>query len=237
MVNEQAYQRVQTGDMSDYHFLTACTIAFNEKHDCAIIALCIITGESYPKIHEMLRVAGRRRRCGTYNVQTQAVLSQLGYRITDVTRQYTERSVRAIGPTLPKDKKFMILVSKHISAVVNGRVIDWAEDRGLFVQTVWQITELHEPEPDIIIPRAVPKGRYRARFPAAEVVRQAGLNVLNSFLADEKRNQAPRNRRWWLKLRAHAMADLDRMGIKRTTASIELGKWQVSIGYDMTDLR
>jgi hypothetical protein len=44
---------------------------------------------------------------------------------------------------------------------------------------------------------------------------------------------APNSRRFWLSLRAEIMELCEGHGIKKTTCSVELGKWQTEIGYDM----
>jgi hypothetical protein len=47
----------------------------------------------------------------------------------------------------------------------------------------------------------------------------------------------PSTRKFWLAFRAEVYAELERQGIKRTTASIILGQWQKEIGYDMRFLK
>lgn len=217
-----------------YKELKGVSELFNERNDCTVIATCVVTNSPYPMIHEMFRKRGRRRRCGCMRDNVFSVLTEMGYRIKEVTISYPGRTVRAVVPQLPKDGRFLIGSSRHITGVVNGKAECWAHEGGLFVQGVWQVLDTHEPDPDIVIRADLAKGRWSGAVQAQAAIRAFADRQLAARL--QPAESPPFRKKWWLGLRASVMAECERHGIKRTTASIELGKWQAELGYSMTRL-
>lgn len=223
----------------DYAFLRAVSNTMGEKNDCTVVCVAAVTATPYTIVHSMMKKMGRRDRCSTGNHITKAVIGQLGFRLFDVSRSFNGRTIRAVAPSLHHEKRYIIWSSRHVSAVIGGKVEDWADERGLFVQAITQVLEMHEPDPDIQIAAPPPMGRWHAvahGAKAREMVRDEAEYHLKHRLREMGLSTAPRSRRWWLGLRAKIMTTLEMYEIKRTTASVELGLWQVEIGYDMKTL-
>ena len=220
-----------------YEDLLVFSKAYNERNDCAVIATTVVTGHTYSKIHEMFRQNGRRNRCGAYNTILFKVLANLGYRIHDVTLSYPGRTIRSVVPQLPKLGRYIVHSSAHVSGIVDGVVHDHAHDRGFFVHNVWQIIGLADPVPDPVVAVESQRERWAGVVTAQAAIRALAAKEYKAALLRDGQPYAPFVKKWWLALRARVMAEAERHGLKRTTASIELGKWQNEIGYDMRTLR
>jgi hypothetical protein len=220
-----------------YEDLYRVSQAYNESSDCTVIATCVVTNSAYPKVHEMFRQSGRRRRCGSFNVVMFKILADLGYKVHDVSLSYPARTVRSIVPQLPKIGRYIVQASGHVTGVVDGVAHDHAHDQGLFVEAVWQVIGLTDPIPDPVKAVESARGRWAGAVTAQAAIRALAAREYKATLQREQQPYAPFVKRWWLALRARVMAEAERQGLKRTTASIELGKWQNEIGYDMRTLR
>lgn len=231
----KSHDRPRT-DRYTYAEISAAANAFNETNDCAVRAVCIATNNAYPKIHEMFKKMKRRNRCGTPNVTTYAVIKQLGYKLWNVSRSYSAKTVRSLGPTLPKGQIFLVETCDHMLAVVDSKVEDYSFERAFVVHRIWQVLHETEQEPDIIVPRPIHTQRWAGPSKVSTAIRNLAEQELALTLANEHRQQAPFSKRWWLTLRARVHAAGERHGLKLTTMSVELGKWQTELGYDMKRL-
>lgn len=209
----------------DYAFLRSCSTAMNEKRDCAVIALAVVTGRTYTDMHERLRKAGRRTRCGTpWGVQRK-VLDELGLTAHDITGYYDGSSIRSIAPQLPQQGKFLVRTHKHIAAVREGVVEDWSEMRKLYVQGIYKILEADEPYP-------LPEKRRRNIVINYEKATKA-VHIIADLLFDEELEPATTSRKWWSTFRAKVSAECQANGINKTTAAVQTGKWMADNGYHM----
>lgn len=230
---------VRPKPLFDFRYLEAACAAMKERNDCAVKAVCVVTDEPYPKIHEMFRQMGRRKRCGTHDHITRAVLAKCGYKLQDVTISFPQRTIRSVGPTLSINDKFLLSCSKHVAGAVGGVVYDWSEQRGLYVQHVYKLVRREDEMPQIQIPPTDHQaGRWRGGRPASAIIWDLAEKELEDTLRETGflNPVAPRSRRFWLALRARVMAKAEAQNIKRTTSSIELGKWQREKGYPMEDM-
>lgn len=218
---------------AEYIALNAASRAYNERRDCAVIAIAVVTDTPYPKVHELCKKHGRRNRCGTHWHIIDKVLADLGYRTVEVSLSYGARSVRALGPQLPADGKFLINVHRHVCAVRNSKVEDWSIDRGLQPKNIYRVFASHESDPALVIPQVAPKGRWKGGVSVIQLIRAYVEREFNETLARERATVAPNSKRWWLALRARAYAKLLPHGVNKTTAAIQMGKWQAEQGYDM----
>lgn len=234
---------VQLTPAFDFEFLQAAAVAFNERNDCSVKAVCLVTDRPYPEIHEMFRKLGRRKRCGTPWHITTGVLVNCGYRLQDVTVSFPLRTIRAVGPSLDRANKYFVRASKHVAAAVGGRVYDWSEDRGLYVKQVFRLVGQADEDPVISFPNTDRQaGRWSSGVSASGLIWAMAEKELEHTLremdgealhSNDNDLKPPPTRRFWLALRARVMARAESYHIKRTTASVELGKWQESKGYPM----
>jgi hypothetical protein len=232
--------------------LRAAGDAMNERHDCSIIATSVVTGYAYPRIHEMYRILGRRRRCATPWVYTIGVLAQLGLKLNDLSKFYDGASIRSIVPQLPEQGNFFVSSRKHVSAVRNGVCYDWADERKLYVKGIYQIVNLDEPlDPN---PPARPKRKVfidysqptKAVWAIADILFESEKQPDPSIHSDPHSSKltvhpglplhAGPSRRYWSTFRAKVIAECVNNGINKTTAAVQVGKWMVAQGLYLSHM-
>lgn len=214
-----------------YAELRAVADAMDEKRDCAVIATCVVTGYAYPKIHEMYRLFGRRARCGTPWAYTLGVFLKLGLRLHNISKFYDGASIRSIVPQLPSKGAFLVGSRKHVSGVRDGVCEDWADDRKLYVQGIFQVVDGDSP-PDFS-PPAKAKRKIIIDF---EQPTKAVHIIADIFMRDEEAAHAVpaiATRRYWSTFRAKVVAECVGNGINKTTASVQVGKWMYNNGLIM----
>jgi hypothetical protein len=205
-----------------------------EKRDCAIIATSVVTGYSYPRLHEMYRLLGRRARCATPWAYTLGVFAQLGLRLNDLTNFYDGASIRSIVPQLPEQGKFFVRSRKHVSAVRNGTCFDWADDRKLYVQGIYEIVDA-DSAPNLSPPPARKRKVYIDYSQPTKAVHAIADILMDEIISDLASPQPPAlpTRRYWSTFRAKVVAECVANGIHKTTASVQVGKWMAEQGLHM----
>ncbi len=209
----------------DFAYLRAVGDAMNETRDCAIIATTVVTGEGYPKIHELYKKLGRRNRCGTQFPLIHTVFDMLGFKLHPITNYYDGASVRSIAPQLPSKGKFLVRTRKHVAAIIDGAVVDWSEQRKLYVKEIYQVTDKDEPMP-------MPTKRTRKVIIDYEKPTKAVWTVADILMEDELLPETY-TRKWWSTFRAKVVAECQANGINKTTASVQVGKWMADNGFRM----
>lgn len=192
-----------------------------EKRDCAIIATSVVTGYAYPKIHEMYRLLGRRARCATPWVYVLGVFAQLGLKLNDISKFYDGASIRSIAPQLPSTGSFLVESRKHVSAVKDGKCEDWADDRKLYVQGIYEIVDADAP-PNFS-PPAPPKRKVFIDYSQPTKAVHAIAEILMD--AEPPLVQTSPTRRSISTFRAKVVAECVNNGINKTTAQVQVGKW------------
>lgn len=142
-----------------------------ENNDCAVKALAVATGFSYDDCWAFWALHGRKPRRGTYTYRTldrgAKDFPELGFRSVrvggvrekrdvrwnDATRRYEDCSAKPDGWTdhgttlrtfcreHPKGR-FLVTVSQHALAVVDGVVYDYCARDLRRIRDVWQIERL-----------------------------------------------------------------------------------------------
>jgi hypothetical protein len=213
----------------DYTDLRAVGDAMNERHDCAIIATSVVTGYPYPRVHEMYRLLGRRKRCATNWVYIVGVFAQLGLKLNDISKFYEGASIRSIVPQLPSKGKFLIRSRKHVSAVRDGVAHDWAEQRKMYVKGLYQVVDLDEPM------ATYAPVRKRKVFIDYSQPTKAVWAIADALYEEEDAREgkplhAGPSRQYWSTFRAKVVAECVLNGINKTTAAVQVGKWMVGQG-------
>lgn len=116
--------------------------SMNENRDCAVRAVAIVSGVDYRAAHAALKAEGRKDRCGTYPVQYCAALTKMGFEARKI--EFRGATVRTIGSQLRRGK-FLVRVSRHVLAVVDGKVMDWTEGRLHRVKDVYEVVPAGSP--------------------------------------------------------------------------------------------
>ena len=213
--------------MSVFASLRSYGDSVGEKGDCAVIALAVVTRRNYSEIHELLKKAGRRNRCGTPVPMQKKVLAQLGFALHDITRHYDGASVRSITPLLPDKGAFLIFTHKHVLAVYDGVCHDWTHESKRYVQTIYKVTDADEP---------IPMPERRSRNVVINYLQPTKAVWTIADLLFEDANVTPAqlgSRKWWSTFRARISAECQANGINKTTAAVQTGKWMADNGYHM----
>lgn len=122
----------------------------NEKNDCAVIALSLVTEQSYEKIHSLLSEIGRKNNKPTKLYKTLHILKKFNeYRkifLVEKRKQYPPRyknksiTIKSIEeyPHLWQGT-YLIVLSEHIFAVRNGKVLDWTRGLSKRINSIYKI--------------------------------------------------------------------------------------------------
>jgi len=111
--------------------------ANNEKLDCAVKAVSIVTGVHYDDVHTMMQNRGRRHGGRTKHHITADVLKCLGAVMETV--EVKSKTVKR----LPRELKigtYLVWTHGHILAVKDGTVMDWTAGRRHRIKKVMRIT-------------------------------------------------------------------------------------------------
>lgn len=216
----------------NYQFLRECGDEMGEKRDCAVIALSVVTDRPYSEIHYELKKLGRRARCGTPVPMIFALLRNYNLKGEDITGFYEGSSVRSIGPRLPSEGKFLVFSHKHVSAVRDGVIEDWAVDRKKYTETIHRI--VHKDD-DFVLPQK-PKRKVVVNYEQPTKAVHAICEILFEEIQDDPHTALPtgaaaNNRRWWSAFRAKVAAECEANGINKTTAAVQTTKWMADAGF------
>lgn len=113
--------------MSPFLDLLPIRVALNERNDCAVASVAIASGIPYEKVREAYRKAGRRARCGAWTYTTEKALKLLGVQVKQATEKYLRKggkTLRTLERVLDPNKRYLIRVSGHMVAGINGRIED-----------------------------------------------------------------------------------------------------------------
>lgn len=111
----------------------------SETNDCSVKAVSIACDVPYHVAHKALALQGRNNRRGAYEWQIHRALQSLGFDIRIVNA--TAASCATIARDVKVQKGFFIAyVSRHILAIVDGKVEDWtATNCRRRIQSVYRV--------------------------------------------------------------------------------------------------
>ncbi len=117
---------------------------FQERQDCAVIAVALTCQTTYETAWKTLAKFGRVSGKGTiFHLMTAPAVTALGFKLSYMENRqksgsrYTPRSV---GKAFPKGY-FLCRVKGHIFAVVDGKVLDHSEGRCRRIKEIYQVTK------------------------------------------------------------------------------------------------
>jgi len=112
-----------------------------ENNDCGVRALALVCNIPYKTARETLSAHGRKHGAGVFTFQLakalvehsnpkplQTVLKPKGGRYTPKT----------IGKAYPKGR-FLLYSRGHVMAMVDGEILDWAQDRRLRIVAIQEV--------------------------------------------------------------------------------------------------
>ena len=111
---------------------------YNDTNNCSVVAVAISTGVAYGAAFKALEKRGRRRGQGVSNFNILKAIVDLGFMPDRVEGAF--KTVRTITDRLPSEGKYIVLVSGHILAVRDGKVLDWTEGRRHRIEQVYKVT-------------------------------------------------------------------------------------------------
>lgn len=138
-----------------YKDVCKSTAKADEKNDCTIIAISIVTGKPYEECRTALMNHGKRRRQGCRISIQKKALKELGFSFKTIPskfflNQYSElykRCIKNITTHQPdrfphvfcNGRIYLLFSPQHVSAMVDGKVHDWARGRRKKVTTILEI--------------------------------------------------------------------------------------------------
>lgn len=117
---------------------------FSEANDCSVIATSIAARVPYNEAHAALRAQGRPNRRGSTVSQLLRALESLGCSLEEIDNPRQPNGSRYTMKTvgrLARRGYYIVLVRRHVAAVVNGDVEDWSTDHKHRVLKVWKVTK------------------------------------------------------------------------------------------------
>ena len=121
-----------------YAAMSVTSAMRGERNDCAVIALALATGVGYAEAHAALAAQGRRNGQGTYQGQQFRALAALGFKAERVELSVKTTKAIAKGAAVPAGALW-VYTRRHVSAVINGVVEDWAASRSKRITEAYSI--------------------------------------------------------------------------------------------------
>ena len=125
--------------------------AHGEHNDCTVKALTAATGLSYAECHAALAKAGRPHRKGcVFMVAGKAAAASLGWNMEMLSNSNfrAKTMITAERDALFQRGRWVIQVSRHVAALIDGKVIDWSEGSRRRIQCAYRFT----PIPGFVAP-------------------------------------------------------------------------------------
>lgn len=137
----------------------------NETNDCTVKALTAATGLDYDTCHAALAKFGRKPRKGcVFHMVGKRAAQYLGWKMETVSKHELRAKTITTAERDPvlRNGRWVLQVSRHVAACVDGKVIDWTQGRRHRLQCAYRFTKMEgTPECDIVKP-AAPKTRRKA---------------------------------------------------------------------------
>ena len=112
-----------------------------DMNACAVRALTIVLDLPYNEVFDLLQAAGRKYQSGTSTTIIEQVILNQGKRIIkkfptqENGSKYTPKTIHNITYR----GTYLAFTSGHVLAIINGKVIDWTENRKHHIKSVWKI--------------------------------------------------------------------------------------------------
>lgn len=124
--------------MNTYKQLCSASKKLGETNDCTVKAVAALANVPYEYAHMHMKAIGRRKGRGpTWKGFYKGLRNMnLWYE-----RAYIPgKTVRTLQKNLPSKGRYLIIVSGHVLAAVDGKVIDWTDNRLHRIRKVYKIS-------------------------------------------------------------------------------------------------
>lgn len=113
---------------------------FQEKNDCAVIAVALAADVPYARAWEILRQEGRKPRHCTPTAFILSAIRKAGQNLRDVTPliQKYGNTVKNLEDCKFRDT-YLIFTSGHVLVLKKGKAIDWTSGRKNRITAVYRI--------------------------------------------------------------------------------------------------
>lgn len=136
-----------------------------EYRDCSVKAVALCCGVDYATAHATLKAKGRKNRRGTPRMVTWAAVDALGYEAQrlNITAAKTMTTLPAAMKELGFDKgRYMVFVSGHVAAFVDGALEDWTKGRRHRITHIYRIVPKGTPTLSVL---DIAKGAMKNKKP------------------------------------------------------------------------
>lgn len=172
----------------EYQTVRLAQAQANEKNDCTVKAVALLTGATYATAHAAMARFGRQPGKGASNFSTERAIMALGFRLTpvetrtmiqrypkghsDVLKSVTSHHPRRFPKAWTDGNAYLAFTAGHALAIVNGVCHDWSANKAL------RIYRLLKVEPNTV-------GRHYNPFaePHASVDRATALERAKPVIA------------------------------------------------------
>jgi hypothetical protein len=131
-----------------------------ETNDCAVKAICVVTGAEYADAHTRLAARGRKKGHGTYMFDTHAVIRDLGFKLERMSpgefqkkyprsktggyvyKQLTTHHVDLYPEAWNDGHAYLIHTSGHVAGALCGKLHDWTRGRAKRIECFYRVTKV-----------------------------------------------------------------------------------------------
>lgn len=144
----------RVGYAPEFQFMMQQTSAMGDRNDCTVKALALVADITYEDAHARLAARGRKNGRGWYMEDVNLELAALGFKVRKVSpaeyiAQYPGQHKNLKNVTTHHPRRFpgvftgnyIFRSHRHVSAVVNGKLIDWAVNKAIHVWSIYEVTK------------------------------------------------------------------------------------------------
>lgn len=110
-----------------------------EKHDCTVMALAIVTNQTYKKTHKFLETSGRKFGEG-FDLKSSLFLplpyEKGGESYTKKITKYKNKKVKTFINNCDKTQNFLIITKNHCLAFKKGKIYDNRNSSNLLIDEI-----------------------------------------------------------------------------------------------------
>jgi hypothetical protein len=118
----------------------------HENNDCTVKALAIATGLDYSVVHAAFTKAGRKNRKGCNRRITKIAAAALGFDM-EPTVFSAKTAITVERDRRLQSGRYVIGMTRHLAAMVDGKLHDWSKGRRKRINNVWTLTPIATPTP------------------------------------------------------------------------------------------
>jgi hypothetical protein len=126
-----------------------------ETNDCSVVAIAVLCGVTYQEAHAAMKAQGRKDRQGAYDfqiiraarsfgksiqrVEVQSIIDQFPGNHKTLKSMTTYHPIRFRKVFESMVGSYMVFTSCHVCSLVDGKIIDWSNDKALRVTSMFEV--------------------------------------------------------------------------------------------------